>query len=1050
MSPAMGDGDINDIHQKMSRKIAQLTKVVYNLNTKCEDQDSKIRYLIEKHHAEVKHLKQLKSGPSSMEVEKAIHERVSASERAWLHEKQVLQSTVKNLKVSQSELEAQNEHLIVQKNSFEERLKIEKDEWAKERSKLVENSKRPKGLDQNTLKKIQELETQLRDEKDQLNSKISSLRLERNDLQSDYAKKFSKQESENASAIENLKALHARELQAVRISEEKELGKSESAMKNAAKLEKQVEIQEKEILRLSRELQCMKVATGEGKKQRSDLQNVLDEMIAERERLHAEMESVAAKKKNIEGLLERKNMDLAKSKEDIASKQHRLEENLARMAEMETECVTLRAETNALTLALQKAEMKAGNAVNSKKDFSDVAAKKIQDLTRQLENLRGEHQVTVEQLNTLLVDRDNALAAEKNKRKQDQQDFDRRAEETKNHFERILGAEKENLQQQFDLERENIQQMSEKFSSEQKVKFQNNIKQLEEMLITLRNEHASEKNEMQAQIAQLEKLMNERTFEGETLSGEISYLRKREKDLGEIKDEQAKKIATLADALIKSQQQVTSAKEDLESELNLRVAREESLRQSVENTERIKWEHELAEQLATVKEDLTRRLKTERADLVNQLEAEKTKEIEIVQKSWRSATEKLTANIAALEEEKLNQASLQDSTVDRLREEFSFRIKEKEHESKLIAAEFERKEQKLMSEHQSEIELLEERLMNERRKELSRIEQNSREESIEHLKSQRIAIESLKARLEGNYQKQVDILKGEHASALEELKESLIETHRSELDDELKRHEEECVDFETRMLKEQQARERLEEESTVLHEDLEAKIQGHEASLQNAYDQLQSSISENRRLILEVDRVKKIKEEAEGSFEQNVENLRKDFEVEKDNCVNESIADGLRRRQLLINDFNTTKESLMEKISQFSKDKAELEEKLENRQSLEEDIQRINRLELIIVEKEEAIDKLQNDLKYFQLELVNREQNYNALFSSNPTVGVMDPFTGTTSTRSAHSGLKHGNQRQPRFSDSFVKMDPDAFSTHLPYNRLEPIQSQRKQVKHKS
>ena len=36
----------------------------------------------------------------------------------------------------------------------------------------------------------------------------------------------------------------------------------------------------------------------------------------------------------------------------------------------------------------------------------------------------------------------------------------------------------------------------------------------------------------------------------------------------------------------------------------------------------------------------------------------------------------------------------------------------------------------------------------------------------------------------------------------------------------------------------------------------------------------------------------------------------------------------------------------MEKISQFSKDKAELEEKLENRQSLEEDIQRINRLEV--------------------------------------------------------------------------------------------------------
>jgi hypothetical protein len=70
-------------------------------------------------------------------------------------------------------------------------------------------------------------------------------------------------------------------------------------------------------------------------------------------------------------------------------------------------------------------------------------------------------------------------------------DFDRRSEETKKHFERILAAEKENLQQQFDLERENIQQMSEKFSSEQKVKFQNNIKQLEEMISTLKSAHES-------------------------------------------------------------------------------------------------------------------------------------------------------------------------------------------------------------------------------------------------------------------------------------------------------------------------------------------------------------------------------------------------------------------------------------------------------------------------------------------------------------------------------------------------------------------------------
>ena len=66
---------------------------------------------------------------------------------------------------------------------------------------------------------------------------------------------------------------------------------------------------------------------------------------------------------------------------------------------------------------------------------------------------------------------------------------------------------------------------------------------------------------MASQIAQLEELMKERTSEGETLSGEIRYLRSREKDLSEMKDEQTKKIATLAEALINSQKAHADVKE---------------------------------------------------------------------------------------------------------------------------------------------------------------------------------------------------------------------------------------------------------------------------------------------------------------------------------------------------------------------------------------------------------------------------------------------------------------------------------------------------------
>ena len=73
-------------------------------------------------------------------------------------------------------------------------------------------------------------------------------------------------------------------------------------------------------------------------------------------------------------------------------------------------------------------------------------------------------------------------------------DFDRRAEETKKHYERILAAEKDNLQQQFDIERENIHQMSEKFSEGQKENFQSNIKQLEQMIDSLRKEHLRQRS----------------------------------------------------------------------------------------------------------------------------------------------------------------------------------------------------------------------------------------------------------------------------------------------------------------------------------------------------------------------------------------------------------------------------------------------------------------------------------------------------------------------------------------------------------------------------
>lgn len=52
----------------------------------------------------------------------------------------------------------------------------------------------------------------------------------------------------------------------------------------------------------------------------------------------------------------------------------------------------------------------------------------------------------------------------------------------------------------------------------------------------------------------------------------------------------------------------------------------------------------------------------------------------------------------------------------------------------------------------------------------------------------------------------------------------------------------------------------------------------------------------------------------------------------------------------------------------------------------------INQLRQIIIQKDEEIKKAQEALKWFKLELVNREGNYNKLFNAQPNVGVMNPL----------------------------------------------------------
>lgn len=78
--------------------------------------------------------------------------------------------------------------------------------------------------------------------------------------------------------------------------------------------------------------------------------------------------------------------------------------------------------------------------------------------------------------------------------------------------------------------------------------------------------------------------------------------------------------------------------------------------------------------------------------------------------------------------------------------------------------------------------------------------------------------------------------------------------------------------------------------------------------------------------------------------------------------------------------------------SEMSTLKSEMEQMHERwlaRESRPEDIERIQNLEREMIEKDALVKKTREEMAYFKRELLNREENFNKKFNTNPNVGVM-------------------------------------------------------------
>ena len=176
----------------------------------------------------------------------------------------------------------------------------------------------------------------------------------------------------------------------------------------------------------------------------------------------------------------------------------------------------------------------------------------------------------------------------------------------------------------------------------------------------------------------------------------------------------------------------------------------------------------------------------------------------------------------------------------------------------------------------------------------------------------------------------------------------------------------------------------------------EVKIEGAEASLKSALDQL-SEVSK-MKAGLEVDVAKSRAEtdelritmsEKERELLEQLERVQRKGE--------EKLAQTMKRageeRQLLMlkaeHDMQEERSAHELVVSGKESEIEALHERYAARESRPEDLQRIAVLEREMVDKDALVKKTKEEMVYFKRELINREENFNQKFGSNPNVGVM-------------------------------------------------------------
>uniref|UniRef100_A0A669D728 Family with sequence similarity 184 member Aa n=1 Tax=Oreochromis niloticus TaxID=8128 RepID=A0A669D728_ORENI len=955
-----------DLHLKMSKKIAQLTKVIYALNTKNDEHEEEIESLKEAHEDEVQHIvtetrDKIMQYKTKMADEADLRRRLaSLEESVELHEHMKRQALAEfemyrqRMEDSQLCTEAQHTQRVVSMSREVEEMRRDFEE------KLRSFSQAQAQFEAEKRRALEELRTTHRQEVEEL---------------------LNNQRNQSASSTEDqekLAELHRQEVEAL-MERVEELTKDKVHLveEYEAKLAKAQEYYERELeamrrthqlttenllawkrteVELRKEFQAQEVALQRSlSKLRSELQKAQEEARENRDKTNRLQTSLA---NNLHKQLEEAIQDGEIWVMQLKDTEYELESSRERVQQQATEILHKASQIG----SLQATQMAHEATIRNLDQEQSRLKEKISRLEEEREVLLSQSQTANDQHKQQVL-----------KLEQEHQGYEKELSRLRAHYEeetlRFKEAQVralEELEEKHQVMREEAQQEKEEekkllmtgLESEFEIKrlsLEEQRDRLQQQLDNLKEELSAKLNMANQEVSHLQELVREGEQNLSSAQTQITCLKETQEKLKIELDATRARVRETSNLLTDLQQQHEARV------MSIRTEEKQKMDKMADDLDR-KWRDALREEVRLLKEELTEEYEADKQAAMTQLSQQKELEMMAAREGWQRKVEDLLEQISLLKQSLELQLSQSQSALQQLQSQFN-------------------QERELLSQQLKGMYALEERLKQEQREEVHALKEAHRR-TLEILRQQSDQeLQTLRFELEDEGKAKLASLRAElnhlHATAIEHLKQIHLKEHTA-----TKRELEKAMEHSQKQ----------EQDLLIRISDLQAELCSRSnriTDLDHEIHSLNETIDTlTRELELKGKEVLRVRSEANHQIRAHEQDLAKRHERE----MGELNAVHQRETQIMLADFNKAQEVLKDKISALQILLEGTEEKLRNRESRPEDLHVIAELREMVTEREALVKKLVDDKKFYQLELVNRETGFNKVFNSSANVGVINPL----------------------------------------------------------